>query len=272
MAIAMLRAGKHVLCEKPLARTPFEAAEMVSVARATRAQLKCGFNLRYHPGIKQALAWTRQQSIGEIDVLRCVYGIPGRPGYEEEWRTNPEVSGGGELVDQGIHVLDLFRLLLGQFETASGMLATRFWSIAPTEDNAFALLQTATGQVATLHVSWTQWKPLFRLEIVGHDGYISVEGLGGAYGIERVCRGSRTHAGPIIEETHEFRGADLSWTEEWADFVSAIESRSPHLDDGSDGYEALKLVAALYDSARTGCLVDLSSPRAQAATGDERRR
>ena len=170
IALSAMRSGKHVLCEKPLARTMDEGREMVRVAQEARVTLKCGFNLRYHPAIRQVRQWYEDSSIGEIDWIRCRYGIGGRPGYEQEWRAQPEISGGGQLMDQGIHALDLFRWFLGDFAEVFGFLATRFWDMAPLEDNAFALLRTARGQVASLHASWTQWKPLFCLEIFGRDG------------------------------------------------------------------------------------------------------
>jgi predicted dehydrogenase len=132
------------------------------------------------------------------------------------------------------------------------MTATRFWDIAPLEDNAFALLRTAAGQVASLHASWTQWKPLFSFEVSGHDGYLAVEGLGGAYGAERAILGRRDFAAPFREEAVEFRGDDRSWEEEWREFVSAVREGREPLASGEDGLAALELANAVYESARSG--------------------
>jgi predicted dehydrogenase len=252
IAIAAMKMGKHVLCEKPLARNVDEGREMVKVAREAGVTLKCGFNLRYHPAIGQVRQWCEGGSIGEIDWIRCRYGIGGRPGYDQEWRAKAEVSGGGQLMDQGIHLLDLCRWFLGDFAEASGMVATYFWDVAPLEDNAFAFLRTARGQIASLHVSWTQWKPLFSFEISGHDGYLIVEGLGGAYGNERAIRGRRDFAAPFSEEVIEFRGEDRSWEEEWREFTSAIrEGREPSAN-GEDGLAAIGLAHCIYESTRLG--------------------
>jgi predicted dehydrogenase len=252
IALSAMRKGKHVLCEKPLARTVAEGREMVKVAREAGVTLKCGFNLRYHPAIRQVRQWYEDGSIGEIDWIRCRYGIGGRPGYDQEWRAKAEISGGGQLMDQGIHLLDLCRWFLGDFAEVSGMVATCFWEIAPLEDNAFTLMRTARDQIASLHVSWTQWKPLFSFEIFGHDGYLIVEGLGGAYGNERAIRGRRDFVAPFGEEVIEFRREDRSWEEEWREFVSAIrEGREPSAS-GSDGLAAIELVHAIYESARLG--------------------
>lgn len=252
IALSAMRSGKHVLCEKPLARTMDEGREMLRVARESGVRLKCGFNLRYHPAMRQVRQWYEDSSIGEIDWIRCRYGIGGRPGYEQEWRAQPEISGGGQLMDQGIHALDLFRWFLGDFAEVFGFLATRFWDMAPLEDNAFALMRTAQGQVASLHASWTQWKPLFCLEIFGRDGYVIAEGLGGAYGTERAVLGRRDFAAPFSEEVIEFRREDSSWEEEWREFVSAIrEGREPSAN-GTDGLAAIELAYAIYESARLG--------------------
>jgi predicted dehydrogenase len=266
VSIAAMERGKHVLCEKPLARSFEEGQQMVRMAQKAGVRLKSGFNLRYHPAIRQTRRWCEDGNIEEIDWIRCRYGIGGRPGYDREWRAQAEMSGGGQLMDQGIHALDLFRWFLGDFAEAFGFLATRFWDVAPLEDNAFALLRTARGQVASLHASWTQWKPLFCLEISGRNGYAIAEGLGGAYGTERAILGRRDFAAPFGEEVIEFRGENRSWDEEWREFVSAIsESREPSAN-GTDGLAALELAHAIYDSARLGqvmkvpCLDSLTKP------------
>ena len=252
ISIAAMRAGKHVLCEKPLARTVNEAEDMVRIAREQGVNLKCGLNLRHHPGVQQARQWFEGGLIGEIMFIRCRYGIGGRPGYDEEWRAKAEIGGGGQLMDQGIHLLDLCRWFLGDFEQVIGVVATLFWDVAPLEDNAFALLRTGAGQVASLHVSWTQWKPLFSFEMFGRDGYIQVEGLGGAYGTERATLGRRDFQAPFAEETVENRREDASWREEWREFVAAIAERRQPLGSGEDGLAALRLATKVYESAKTG--------------------
>jgi len=257
ISIAAMKTGKHVLCEKPLARSLDEAEEIVKVAQENGVKLKCGFNHRHHPGIQQAREWFDNGIIGELNFLRCRYGICGRPGYEKEWRAKPEIAGGGHLMEQGIHAIDLFRWFLGEFTEVVSFTATRFWDMAPLEDNAFALFRTEKGQVASLHSSLTQWKNLFSFEIFGQDGYILVEGLGASYGTEKVTLGKRALLEPFKEETTEFRGGDRSWYEEWREFVAAIEEDREPLGNGRDGLEALRLVNAVYQSAANSCVVKL---------------
>ena len=257
MTIAALKNGKHVLCEKPLARTIEEADEMLKVAKESGMKLKCGFNHRHHPGIQTARKWFDEGIIGELNFVRCRYGICGRLGYEEEWRANPEIAGGGHLMEQGIHAIDLFRWFLGDFSEVVSFTATQFWDMAPLEDNAFVLFRTRRGQVASLHSSLTQWKNIFSFELFGQDGYIIVDGLGGGYGTEKVIMGKRDLAAPFKEEIIEFRGADLSWYEEWKEFVATIEEDREPLGNSWDGFEALRLVHAAYRSAANRCLVNL---------------
>jgi len=254
---AILRNNKHVLCEKPPGRNPKEAQQMVEAARASGRKLKIGFNHRHHAAVWKAKELFDQGRIGEPFFIRCRYGHGGRPGYETEWRANPEVSGGGELLDQGVHAIDLFRWFLGDFQEAFGYADTWFWN-TPVEDNVFALFRTAEGQVASLHASWTQWKNLFSFEVFGQDGCLIVEGLGGSYGVERLRVGQRRgEGGPPEEEVLEFPGPDISWEAEWREFASAIQENREPLASGYDGWQAMRMVYAVYESARTGRVIKL---------------
>lgn len=249
---AALEAGKDVLCEKPLGRNPQEAKSIVQAAQRNGARLKCGLNYRHFPGIRQARLWYDQGCIGEVMYIRCRHGIGGRPGYEQEWRARGEISGGGELMDQGLHILDLARWFLGEFAEVFGFLGTYYWKVAPLEDNVFAILRTATGKTASLHVSWTQWKNLFSFEIFGREGYITVEGLGGSYGTQRASLGKRDLTAPFRQEVIDYRGEDRSWVQEWKEFKAAIaEGREP-LGNGQDGFQAVRLAYAIYEAARRG--------------------
>src|SRR3972149_2805727 len=185
ISIAAMRRGKHVLCEKPLARSIPEAQEMLATAAKEGGRVQCGFNHRFHPGIQQAYEWFKDGAIGSPLFLRCRYGICGRPGYENEWRCDPRIVGGGQMMEQGIHAVDLARWFLGDFAEVTAFVETRFWPIAPLEDNAFALYRTQDGVVASIHSTLSQWKNLFSFELFGRDGYIPVEGLGGGYDTER---------------------------------------------------------------------------------------
>jgi len=257
IALFFLERGKHVLCEKPLGRNASESKLMVEAARERGVKLKTGFNHRHHPGIARARQLVAEGQIGKISFLRCRYGHGGRPGYEHEWRADKDLCGGGELLDQGVHVVDLFRWFVGEFHEAFGYLSTYFWKME-VEDNAFALFKTKAGQIAFMHTSWTQWKNLFSFEVFGSEGYVVVEGLGGSYGPQRLRIGRRRPEGWVPEEEFiDFPGEDISWEEECKELVQAIKENREPLGSGWDGYQANRMLGAVYESVRLGRPVNL---------------
>jgi predicted dehydrogenase len=247
VSIAALRSGKHVLVEKPAARNPAELRELIRAAEGGRAAVKVGFNHRYHPALRQAMALFQEGKIGDILYLRGRYGHGGRPGYESEWRADPAVSGGGELLDQGVHLIDLSRWFLGDFARISGQVGTFFWKMR-AEDNGFLLLTTAKGQVAWLHASWTEWKNLFCLEIFGETGKLQVDGLGGSYGLERLTwYRMPPQMGPPETTVWEYPGEDLSWQAEFEEFAAAIERGETPRGSLEDARAALDIVFRVYE-------------------------
>lgn len=249
ISVEAMRRRKHVLCEKPLARTVEEAQGMLDVAASTGVVLKCGFNHRHHPGIVQARAWFDEGLIGKPMFVRCRYGICGRPGYEKEWRADPRIVAGGHLMEQGIHAIDLSRWFLGEFAEVTCFRQSYYWPTGDLEDNAFVLYRTQEGAIATIHSSLTQWKNLFSFEVYGESGQVTVEGLGGGYGTERAILGLRDFTAPFSEKIVEFRGQDSSWAAEWKEFLAAIQGQREPLGNGQDGLESLRLVFAAYEAA-----------------------
>jgi len=251
ITIAALENKKHVLCEKPLGCNAAESRRMMETARNNGVLLKTGFNHRYHPAIAKGRQIVEEGSIGELLTMRCAYGHGGRPGYEKEWRADRDLSGGGELLDQGVHVVDLFRWFAGDFDRVFGCISRRFWPVQ-VEDNAFAIFRQNSGLTASMHTSWTQWKNLFLFEVYGSDGYLVVNGLGGSYGTETL-RTARRNAkgGRPDEKVMEFTGPDISWRNEWREFISAIEQGREPAGNGWDGYQANRMIDAVYKSAET---------------------
>ena len=250
IAQGALKAGKHVLCEKPFGRTSDEVLPVVRAAEEGGLCLKVGYNHRYHPALAKAHELLLQEEIGQIHFMRCVYGHGGRPGYDQEWRAQPEMAGGGQLLDQGVHALDLFRWFAGEFSEVKAYASTFFWPISPLEDNVFALLKNQDGCVASLHASWTNWKNTFLFEVFGDKGYVSVSGLGGNYGVERLSFGLRGKLGTRPQEqVFDFPEADQSLDHEWRDFLDCIRSGREPQSNGRDAWLTLKLAEAMYRAA-----------------------
>jgi predicted dehydrogenase len=228
LAARMAEAGKHVLVEKPGARYAHELAPVENTARARGVQVRVGFNHRFHPAMQKARALVTAGAVGDLLYVRGRYGHGGRLGYENEWRFKPEVSGGGEAIDQGTHLVDLARWFLGDMSDVDGHAASFFWP-GKVEDNVFFLLRTAAGQVAHLHASWTEWKNLFSFEIFGRTGKLMIDGLGGSYGMERLTfYKMKPEMSPPDVESWEFPGPDLSWDAELAAFAEDIRlGRAP---------------------------------------------
>ena len=254
ISIAAMNEGKHVLCEKPLALNPREARAMVELSVKSMRTLKCGFNHRYHPSLAEIKRLISNGDLGEIYYLTATYGIEARAGYEREWKANPEYVSGGELMDHGIHLLDLARWFIGDFSEVFAITKNYHLPEMPFEDNAFLMLKTKNEGVAFIHASLTQWINKFFIEVVGSDGYAKSTGLGGSYGIENLTVGKRTPGRPFSYNITEFRGEDKCWELEWRDFKERI-TNSEFKDSALDGLNAQILVEAAYESSRKSSVV-----------------
>jgi predicted dehydrogenase len=252
VARAAVAAGKHVLMEKPAARRAAELRGLEAEAGAAGVAVRVGFNLRCHPALKRAHALLAEGAIGRLLYLRGRYGHGGRPGYEREWRADPARAGGGEMMDQGIHLVDLTRWLAGDIEESDGRLHTFYWP-APVEDNAFFYLRSVSGVAAWLHASWTEWKNLFSLELFGRDGKLQVDGLGGSYGPSSVtCFRMGPDMGPPPATRFEFGDEDVSFAEEWRTFLEEIYRGRRPQPGPADAIAALEVVDAVYARAAAG--------------------
>jgi predicted dehydrogenase len=246
VAAEAARAGKHVLIEKPGARRACELDPVAKAAQRTGSLVRVGFNHRYHRAFRKARTIFDSGDIGPLMFVRARYGHGGRQGYEREWRADPTISGGGELIDQGIHLIDLARWFLGDFTRVCGRAPTLFWSM-PVEDNAFLLLETVTKQVAFLHASWTEWRNLFSFEICGRTGKLEISGLGGSYGTERLAFYKMSpEMGPPETIIWEFPMADNSWEVEFAELLKDIGSNRQPNPGIADAQAALHIAEQVY--------------------------
>jgi predicted dehydrogenase len=249
--MAAVEAGKPVLVEKPAARNPEELTPIIALAEKRGVCVQVGFNHRYHPAFQQARRLLESGTLGPLMFIRARYGHGGRVGYDKEWRANPEIAGGGELLDQGVHLIDLSRWFLGDFPHVDGHVGTFFWDM-PAEDNGFLLLRTAGGQVAWLHATWTEWKNTFSFEIFGKHAKLHVEGLGGSYGVERLSYYKmKPSMGPPETTIWEYPGEDNSWRLELEAFAQAIAAGGSAPVTLRDAQAALTVVHRVYAASRS---------------------
>jgi predicted dehydrogenase len=254
ITLAAISAGKHVFVEKPGARCPDELRPIIDAANKFNIKVRVGFNHRYHRAVQKAKEIVDSGGLGDLMFIRARYGHGARLGYEKEWRANPALSGGGELIDQGPHLIDLSRWFLGDFSEVDGCAHTFYWDM-PVDDNCFMLLKTPMKKVAFLHVSCTEWKNLFSMEIYGTNGKLDITGLGGSYGLEKLTfYRMLPEMGPPETTCWEYPMIDNSWGKELHEFYDdIIMDRKP--DPGlEDAYKALNIIKKIYkDSGYDHC-------------------
>ena len=250
LALQALQAGRHVLIEKPMGRNVEEAFQIFTTLRDCRGVVfKVGFNHRYHPALLAAHKALTEGRIGKPTFIRAVYGHGGRPGYEQEWRGNAELAGGGELTDQGVHLLDLICWFMSRPDWVFAQRRTFVWPLQELEDNGFFTLGWADGRLAQVHTSWTQWKNRFVFQVYGTRGAVEIEGLGGSYGEERLTISVRKAEGGIPDvNQHAFPAPDESWEKEWQDFRQAIQGGGVPMGHAGDGLNTMAILDAVYKS------------------------
>lgn len=253
--IQALKKGLHVFCEKPPAHTTKELEAVMLAEKESGKVLKYGFNHRLHYSVMEAKKTIDEKSMGKLLWIRGVYGKAGSIDYDKNWRNYKKYSGGGILMDQGIHMLDLMCYFANSsFKVLNSKLTKSFWDIE-VEDNAFITMKNSDEVIATMHSSATQWRHKFLLEMEFEDGYINLDGIlsnSRSYAPETLVTARRefedvTFAmGKPKEQTVWFENDD-SWKLELDEFVGAIQNNIKIKNGNSDdGYRALSLVEEIY--------------------------
>jgi predicted dehydrogenase len=253
VTIAGLEAGIHVFCEKPPGRNLEEVSRVIKCKKKyPQLKLKYGFNHRYHDSVRDALQIMNKGELGKVINLRGVYGKSKLITFDQsDWRTHREVAGGGILLDQGIHMVDLLRLFGGEYTEIHSFVCNDFWNY-DVEDNAYAMMRTEDGVVALFHSSATEWRHRFRLEIAFEHGNIILSGLlsgSKSYGAETltiIWGNSGNDQGDPKEQTTRYN-QDPSWKDEIYDFTDAIMKDKP-ITNGcpEDAFQTMKLVYQIY--------------------------
>ena len=256
ICIKSLEAGKHVFCEKPPGRNLDDVSRIIA-AETLGTKLMFGFNHRFHPGIVKAKVIVDSGRLGKILSMRGIYGKSGGINYDKSWRNNKGISGGGILLDQGIHMLDLFRYFCGDFPYVKCFATDAYWDFS-LEDNAMVILSNDRGQNAMLHSSATQWKHTFHITVILENGYLIVEGFlskTGSYGREKLVVAKKQFedeaeavGNPSEEITYFDR--DLSWDLEVEEFVKCIvQSRPVSVSNSKDALKVMEIIAKAYEDS-----------------------
>lgn len=256
--VAAAKAKKHVFCEKPLARDPQEAREIVKAASANGILLKTGSPFRYMPNVMKAKELLDSSAIGDPLFIRANIGVPGSH-LKGFWIADIEQTGGGVFLDMGVHLLDTVRWFLGEVEGCQGQKATMLWPIGPSEDCAMGLYRFEKGRMAFVQASWLEWAGYANMEIFGSKGYIIID-----------CRepNSTTVLGNQegYRQVFDFtRLPPQSYQLEMNDFISAIQQHRQPQASGSDGLRAVQMAHAVYESAKQGREIILWGKEAQEA-------
>ena len=250
--IAGLEKGLHVFCEKPPGRDVADIARVVACEKEHPGlKLKYGFNHRYHDSVRDALDILHSGELGEVINLRAVYGKSQLITFDQtSWRTERKLAGGGVLLDQGIHIVDLLRLFAGEFDQVHSFISNSVWN-HDVEDNAYALMKTADGKVAMLHSSASQWRHRFSLEITLTKGALTLAGIlsgSKSYGAETliIARTTGDDRGDPKEEKRSYDN-DPSWADEVAEFAEAVRTDTA-IENGSsdDALKTMQLVYRIY--------------------------
>ncbi|MDR3049950.1 MAG: Gfo/Idh/MocA family oxidoreductase [Elusimicrobiota bacterium] len=246
IALEAAKAGKHILIEKPAARRSDELLPLAKIVKEKNLKIKVGYNHRFHPSIQKAKEFIDNKVLGDLYFIRAFYGHGGRIGYEKEWRFQKKISGGGELLDQGSHLIDLSQWFLGKFTKIQGNIQNYFWG-GEVEDNAFMLLNTNKNQTAFLHSAWTEWKNTFLFEITGKNAKIAINGLGGSYGTEQITLYKMLpQMGPPETTTWSFPFHDNSWQLEMDELINAIKENRQPIGGIDEAIETLKIIEQIY--------------------------
>ncbi len=256
ICIKSMKRGIHVFCEKPPGRN-IEDVKNIIKAERNKVKLMFGFNHRFHPGIIKAKVVADSGRLGKIINIRGLYGKSGGKNYRNSWRNDKEISGGGILLDQGIHMLDLFRYFCGDFEHVKSFVNNFYWK-CEVEDNAYVILKNKKGQNAFFHSSSTMWNHTFKIDLTLEEGYIVVDGLlskTGSYGREKIVIGKRQFEDEASavgnpEEEVTYFDRDLSWNLEVEEFIKCIDQdRKVTICSSEDALKVMEIIEKAYRNA-----------------------
>jgi len=253
LTLQALAANKHVFCEKPPAFSSKDVEQVIDAERISSGiTLMYGFNHRHHDSMKFAKDLIDSQSYGRLLWMRGRYGKSVDESFYQNWRSKKEFAGGGILMDQGIHMVDLFLMMAGDFHDVNAYVSNVYWKL-DVEDNVFAILRNDEGVVASLHSTMTQWRHLFSLEMFLEKGYIVINGLltsSGTYGEEAVTIAKNRTTAPAAawsDEEHIRFEVNNSWKYEVQHFFQSIRDKTPiQTGNSQDALKLMRVIDKIY--------------------------
>ena len=247
-----LLSNKKILVEKPLSKSSTEIKALYDeFGDLVSESIRCGFNHRFHPAIQMARRYVSEQRIGDMLFGRATYGIGARPNYTQEWRANPDMAAGGQFIEQGSHLIDLFQWIIGPVSSIYAKTSNKIFQDQSLDDGGMAILSFQDGISVQIHTTLAQWHNKFEFEIYGTQGFVKVSGLGNTYGTETFEYAERDDFSPFNSHTHQFRGQDKSWILEWQAFKDSILGEKSDIGTINDGYRIMLVAEAGYRSHST---------------------
>jgi len=246
LAIDSLKQKKHIFIEKPGTIDSSDVKVIKNLSKKNNLCVKIGFNHKYHPSMILSKKIINQNTLGKILFLKGSYGHGGRKNYNKEWRFDISKSGGGELIDQGSHLIDLALYFLDDVKLDYALLGDFFWKKG-VDDNVFISLKSKNNQIAWLNASWTEWKNSFSFEIICKKGKIKISGLGKSYGTEtlKIYKMNKSFT-PPKEKIYIFNQPDNSWKIEISDFFKLIKDKNSKNKDLDQLSAVSKIIYEAY--------------------------
>jgi len=248
--INALKKNINVFCEKPPARNIQELKKVLKeFKKKNKLKLKYGFNHRYHDSIILAKKIIESKKYGKLINLKGLYGKSKIISFVGQWRSNKSIAGGGILLDQGIHMLDIMRFFCGEFKEIKSLVSNNYWK-HKVEDNAYVIMRSHQNIVAMVHSTATQWQHQFRIEITLEKALINLSGI---------LSGSKTYGNERIEIQPKFLKKrdnkiinfkkDLSWEREVKEYINSVKNNKK-ISNGNvyDAIAVMKMIDTIYKS------------------------
>jgi predicted dehydrogenase len=244
--IEAIKHKKHILVEKPAAIRLLDLKNAIKLSKKNKNKIRVGYNHRFHAAILKSKHLINEGLLGQLMFIKSSYGHGARIGYHNEWRMNPKISGGGELIDQGSHLIDLSIYFFGKVKKVIGVLESFFWK-KKVDDNCFVTIQFDNNCTSFFHASCTEWKNNFLFEIYGKKGKIKIEGKGGSYGAEKLIYYKMgKEMGPPLKKVWRFPSPDFSWRREINELYKDITLDRKPKPSLEEAYEVLKIIKKIY--------------------------